>query len=164
MAAPGPCLACSSVSVVESVLLHYRLISERLAWISKGKPIIFDLQRLLTRTASTQPASDFLKRLFASSPSQTRSRFEATRSEVHELMKRIREAPQEYRQTSPISCEGYLYVQEKRKKLVLRMSFSCSWYLDCASPAWFLQDHRPSGQVGSNATVHLSKSRRSCTW
>lgn len=32
-------------------------------------------------------------------------------------MKRIREAPQEYRQTSPISCEGYLYVQEKRKKL-----------------------------------------------
>lgn len=62
------------------------------------------------------PGSDFLKRLFASSPSQTRSRFEATRSEVHELMKRIREAPQEYRQTSPISCEGYLYVQEKRKK------------------------------------------------
>lgn len=56
-----------------------------------------------------------LKHLFASSPSQTRSRFEATRSEVHELMKRIREAPQEYRQTSPISCEGYLYVQEKRK-------------------------------------------------
>lgn len=46
---------------------------------------------------------------------QTRSRFEGTRSEVYELMKRIREAPQEYRQTSPISCEGYLYVQEKRK-------------------------------------------------
>lgn len=48
-------------------------------------------------------------------PLQTRSRFEGTRSEVYELMKRIREAPQEYRQTSPISCEGYLYVQEKRK-------------------------------------------------
>lgn len=35
----------------------YSLISERLAWISKGKPIIFDLQQLLTRTFSTQPAS-----------------------------------------------------------------------------------------------------------
>lgn len=46
---------------------------------------------------------------------QTRSRFEGARSEVYELMKRIRETPQEYRQTSPISCEGYLYVQEKRK-------------------------------------------------
>lgn len=29
-------------------------------------------------------------------------------------MKRIKESPQEYRQTSPISSEGYLYVQEKR--------------------------------------------------
>ena len=48
-------------------------------------------------------------------PPQTRSRFEGARSEVYELMKRIREAPQEYRQTSPISSEGYLYVQEKRK-------------------------------------------------
>lgn len=146
----------------------YSLISERLAWISKGKPIVFDLQQLLTRTFSTQPASDFLKRLFASSPSQTRSRFEATRSEVHELMKRIREAPQEYRQTSPISCEGYLYVQEKRKKFVLQMSFSFSWYVEVVWPgvstAWFLQDHLPLGQVGSNVTVHLSKSRRSCTW
>jgi hypothetical protein len=48
-------------------------------------------------------------------PPQTRSRFEGARLEVNELMKRIREAPQEYRQTSPISSEGYLYVQEKRK-------------------------------------------------
>ncbi len=45
---------------------------------------------------------------------QTRNRFEGTRSEVYELMKRIKESPQEYRQTSPISSEGYLYVQEKR--------------------------------------------------
>lgn len=74
-----------------------------------------------------------LKRLFASSPSQTRSRFEATRSEVHELMKRIREAPQEYRQTSPISCEGYLYVQEKRKNIVLRASSSCGRFRDRVS-------------------------------
>lgn len=51
--------------------------------------------------------------------SQTRNRFEGARSEVYELMKRIREAPQEYRQTSPISCEGYLYVQEKRKTSVI---------------------------------------------
>lgn len=75
-----------------------------------------------------------LKRLFASSPSQTRSRFEATRSEVHELMKRIKEAPQEYRQTSPISCEGYLYVQEKRKNTVLQAS-SCGRFRDRVSPA-----------------------------
>lgn len=47
---------------------------------------------------------------------QTRSRFEGTRSEVYELLKRIKESPQEYRQTSPISSEGYLYMQEKRTK------------------------------------------------
>lgn len=45
---------------------------------------------------------------------QTRNRFEGTRSEVNELLKRIKESPLEYRQTSPISSEGYLYIQEKR--------------------------------------------------
>lgn len=89
------------------------------------------------------PGSDSLKRLFASSPSQTRSRFEATRSEVQELMKRIKEAPQDYRQTSPISCEGYLYVQEKRKNVALQVSSSCGRFWDRVSPVCWVSAGPP---------------------
>lgn len=46
-----------SVGVVGSELQHYTLIFERLEWISKGEPVIFDLQQLRTRAVSTQPRS-----------------------------------------------------------------------------------------------------------
>ncbi|XP_037545774.1 rho GTPase-activating protein 10 [Nematolebias whitei] len=59
---------------------------------------------------------DHYKRALQINIQNTRNRFEGTRSQVYELKKRIREAPQEYRQTSPISFEGYLYVQEKHEK------------------------------------------------
>uniref|UniRef100_A0A3B4YEM8 Rho GTPase activating protein 10 n=1 Tax=Seriola lalandi dorsalis TaxID=1841481 RepID=A0A3B4YEM8_SERLL len=65
---------------------------------------------------------DHYKRALQINIQNTRNRFEGARSEVYELMKRIRETPQEYRQTSPISCEGYLYVQEKRPP-----PFGSSW-------------------------------------
>ncbi|XP_036430809.1 rho GTPase-activating protein 10 isoform X3 [Colossoma macropomum] len=65
---------------------------------------------------------DHYKRALQINIQNTRSRFEGTRSEVYELMKKIKENPQEYRQTSPISSEGYLYVQEKRPP-----PFGSSW-------------------------------------
>uniref|UniRef100_A0A672Z1V8 Rho GTPase activating protein 10 n=1 Tax=Sphaeramia orbicularis TaxID=375764 RepID=A0A672Z1V8_9TELE len=83
----------------------------------------------------------------------TRSRFEATRSEVYELMKRIREGPQEYRQTSPISCEGYLYVQEKRPP-----PFGSSWILHMVT-----FDHRSGGKIGETESVTLKSCVRKTT-
>uniref|UniRef100_A0A672Z0T9 Rho GTPase activating protein 10 n=1 Tax=Sphaeramia orbicularis TaxID=375764 RepID=A0A672Z0T9_9TELE len=85
----------------------------------------------------------------------TRSRFEATRSEVYELMKRIREGPQEYRQTSPISCEGYLYVQEKRPP-----PFGSSWQKILHMVTF---DHRSGGKIGETESVTLKSCVRKTT-
>ncbi|RMC13676.1 hypothetical protein DUI87_08753 [Hirundo rustica rustica] len=45
----------------------------------------------------------------------TRNRFEGTRSEVEELMNKIRRNPQEHKRANHFTMEGYLYVQEKSK-------------------------------------------------
>ncbi|CAL8331370.1 unnamed protein product [Lota lota] len=95
----------------------------------------------------------------------TRSRFEGARSEVYELMKRIREAPQEYRQTSPISSEGYLYVQEKRPP-----PFGSSWvkrYCTFVKEQKILHmvtfDHRSGGKMGETESVTLKSCVRKTT-
>lgn len=46
---------------------------------------------------------------------QTRNRFEGTRSEVEELMNKIRQNPKDHKRASQFTAEGYLYVQEKSK-------------------------------------------------
>ncbi|XP_056892502.1 rho GTPase-activating protein 10 isoform X2 [Takifugu flavidus] len=112
-------------------------------------------------------AKDFehYKRALQINIQNTRSRFEATRSEVHELMKRIKEAPQEYRQTSPISCEGYLYVQEKRPP-----PFGSSWvkrYCTFVKEQKILHmvtfDHRSGGKLGETESVTLKSCVRKTT-
>jgi hypothetical protein len=50
---------------------------------------------------------------------QTRNRFEGTRSEVEELMNKIRQNPKDQKRASQFTAEGYLYVQEKSKRRVL---------------------------------------------
>ena len=50
-------------------------------------------------------------------PFQTRNRFEGTRSEVEELMNKIRQNPKDHKRASQFTAEGYLYVQEKSKSL-----------------------------------------------
>ncbi|KAF4792175.1 Rho GTPase-activating protein 10 [Turdus rufiventris] len=52
----------------------------------------------------------------------TRNRFEGTRSEVEELMNKIRRNPQEHKRANHFTMEGYLYVQEKRPA-----PFGSSW-------------------------------------
>uniref|UniRef100_A0A4W5MR23 Rho GTPase activating protein 10 n=1 Tax=Hucho hucho TaxID=62062 RepID=A0A4W5MR23_9TELE len=95
----------------------------------------------------------------------TRTRFEGTRVEVFELMKRIREVPQEYRQTSPISSEGYLYVQEKRPP-----PFGSSWvkrYCTFVKEQKILHmvtfDHRSGGKMGETESVTLKSCVRKTT-
>nr|XP_056711440.1 rho GTPase-activating protein 10 isoform X2 [Euleptes europaea] len=52
----------------------------------------------------------------------TRNRFEGTRSEVEELMNKIKRNPQEHKRANQFTIEGYLYVQEKRPA-----PFGSSW-------------------------------------
>ncbi|XP_034043547.1 rho GTPase-activating protein 10 isoform X2 [Thalassophryne amazonica] len=108
---------------------------------------------------------DHYKKALQINIQNTRSRFEGTRSEVHELMKRIRETPQEYRQTSPISCEGYLYVQEKRPP-----PFGSSWvkrYSTFVKEQKILHmvtfDHRSGGKIGETESVMLKSCIRKTT-
>ncbi|XP_051561529.1 rho GTPase-activating protein 10-like isoform X1 [Myxocyprinus asiaticus] len=100
---------------------------------------------------------DHYKKALQINIQNTRSRFEATRSEVYELMKRIKESPQEYRQTSPISSEGYLYIQEKRPPL-----FGSSWvkrYCTFVKEQKILHmitfDQRSVGKLGETDSVTL---------
>ncbi|KAK2817200.1 hypothetical protein Q5P01_025391 [Channa striata] len=108
---------------------------------------------------------DHYKRALQINIQNTRNRFEGTRSEVYELMKRIKEAPQEYRQTSPISCEGYLYVQEKRPP-----PFGSSWvkrYCTFVKEQKILHmvtfDHRSGGKIGETESVTLKSCVRKTT-
>uniref|UniRef100_A0A8D0B0V6 Rho GTPase-activating protein 10 n=1 Tax=Salvator merianae TaxID=96440 RepID=A0A8D0B0V6_SALMN len=52
----------------------------------------------------------------------TRNRFEGTRSEVEDLMNKIKQNPQEHKRANQFTMEGYLYVQEKRPA-----PFGSSW-------------------------------------
>lgn len=108
---------------------------------------------------------DHYKRALQINIQNTRSRFEGARSEVHELMKRIKDTPQEYRQTSPISFEGYLYVQEKRPP-----PFGSSWvkrYCTFVKEQKILHmvtfDHRSGGKIGETESVTLKSCIRKTT-
>ncbi|KAJ8000663.1 hypothetical protein DPEC_G00182700 [Dallia pectoralis] len=108
---------------------------------------------------------DHYKKALQINIQNTRSRFEGTRVEVFELMKRIREVPQEYRQTSPISSEGYLYVQEKRPP-----PFGSSWvkrYCTFVKEQKILHmvtfDHRSGGKIGETESVTLKSCVRKFT-
>ncbi|KAG7458783.1 hypothetical protein MATL_G00224280 [Megalops atlanticus] len=100
---------------------------------------------------------DHYKRALQINIQNTRSRFEGTRSEVVELMRKIKESPHDHRQTSPISIEGYLYVQEKRPP-----PFGSSWvkrYCTFVKEQKILHmitfDHRSGGKIGETESVTL---------
>ncbi|XP_072553934.1 rho GTPase-activating protein 10-like isoform X3 [Paramormyrops kingsleyae] len=105
---------------------------------------------------------DHYKRQLQINIQNTRSRFEGTRSEVEELMKKFKGAPREHRQISPISVEGYLYVQEKRPP-----PFGSSWvkrYCTYIKEQKVLHmvtfEHRSGGKIGETDSVTL----KSCSW
>uniref|UniRef100_A0A9J8D141 Rho GTPase-activating protein 10 n=2 Tax=Cyprinus carpio TaxID=7962 RepID=A0A9J8D141_CYPCA len=108
---------------------------------------------------------DHYKKALQINIQNTRSRFEGTRSEVFELMKRIKDSPQEYRQTSPISSEGYLYVQEKRPP-----PFGSSWvkrYSTFVKEQKILHmktfDQRSGGKLGETESVTIKSCVRKTT-
>ncbi|KAM8939053.1 rho GTPase-activating protein 10 [Pelodytes ibericus] len=87
----------------------------------------------------------------------TRNRFEGTRSEVEELMKKIQQCPQEHKRASPFTMEGYLYVQEKRPA-----PFGSSWVKhycmykkDSKTFTMFPYEHRSGGKIGDGESFTL---------
>ncbi|MCI4376054.1 hypothetical protein PGIGA_G00183720 [Pangasianodon gigas] len=108
---------------------------------------------------------DHYKRALQINIQNTRSRFEGTRSEVYELMKKIKEAPHDYRQTSRISSEGYLFVQEKRPP-----PFGSSWvkrYCTFVKEQKILHmityDPKSGGKFGETESVTLKSCVRKTT-
>ncbi|XP_049626151.1 rho GTPase-activating protein 10 [Suncus etruscus] len=91
----------------------------------------------------------------------TRNRFEGTRSEVEELMNKIRQNPKDHKRASQFTAEGYLYVQEKRPA-----PFGSSWvkhycmYRKAAKKFNIIPfEHRSGGKLGDGEAFFL----RECT-
>ncbi|XP_063776649.1 rho GTPase-activating protein 10 isoform X2 [Pseudophryne corroboree] len=87
----------------------------------------------------------------------TRNRFEGTRSEVEDLMTKIRKSPQEHKRVSPYTMEGYLYIQEKRPA-----PFGSSWVKhycmykkETKTFSMFPYEHRSGGKIGEGESFTL---------
>ncbi|XP_055502495.1 rho GTPase-activating protein 10 isoform X1 [Leucoraja erinacea] len=90
-----------------------------------------------------------------------RNRFEGTRSEVEDLMNKIRKNPHEHTRTTPFTTEGYLYLHEKRTG-----PFGSSWvkyyctYKKETKRFTMLQfDQRSGGKIGDEDAFIV----KSCT-
>uniref|UniRef100_A0A8I5NAK8 Rho GTPase-activating protein 10 n=1 Tax=Papio anubis TaxID=9555 RepID=A0A8I5NAK8_PAPAN len=89
----------------------------------------------------------------------TRNRFEGTRSEVEELMNKIRQNPKDHKRASQFTAEGYLYVQEKRPA-----PFGSSWvkhycmYRKAAKKFNMIPfEHRSGGKLGDGEVFFLKE-------
>ncbi|XP_069903566.1 rho GTPase-activating protein 10 isoform X4 [Oryctolagus cuniculus] len=89
----------------------------------------------------------------------TRNRFEGTRSEVEELMNKIRQNPKDHKRASQFTAEGYLYVQEKRPA-----PFGSSWvkhycmYRKAARKFNMIPfEHRSGGKLGDGEVFFLKE-------
>nr|XP_035150368.2 rho GTPase-activating protein 10 isoform X4 [Callithrix jacchus] len=89
----------------------------------------------------------------------TRNRFEGTRSEVEELMNKIRQNPKDHKRASQFTAEGYLYVQEKRPA-----PFGSSWvkhycmYRKAAKKFNMIPfEHRSGGKLGDVEVFSLKE-------
>ncbi|XP_030168810.1 rho GTPase-activating protein 10 isoform X3 [Lynx canadensis] len=90
---------------------------------------------------------------------ETRNRFEGTRSEVEELMNKIRQNPKDHKRASQFTAEGYLYVQEKRPA-----PFGSSWvkhycmYRKAAKKFNIIPfEHRSGGKLGDGEVFFLKE-------
>ncbi|XP_006930897.1 rho GTPase-activating protein 10 isoform X3 [Felis catus] len=90
---------------------------------------------------------------------ETRNRFEGTRSEVEELMNKIRQNPKDHKRASQFTAEGYLYIQEKRPA-----PFGSSWvkhycmYRKAAKKFNIIPfEHRSGGKLGDGEVFFLKE-------
>ncbi|XP_074723597.1 rho GTPase-activating protein 10 isoform X3 [Strix uralensis] len=88
----------------------------------------------------------------------TRNRFEGTRSEVEELMNKIRRNPQEHKRANHFTMEGYLYVQEKRPAPFGSswVKHYCTYRKDTKKFTMIPFEHRSGGKVGDEELFVLT--------
>ncbi|NXI96108.1 RHG10 protein, partial [Psophia crepitans] len=88
----------------------------------------------------------------------TRNRFEGTRSEVEELMNKIRRNPQEHKRANHFSMEGYLYVQEKRPAPFGSswVKHYCTYRKETKQFTMIPFEHRSGGKVGDEELFVLT--------
>ncbi|KAM6071656.1 rho GTPase-activating protein 10 isoform 2-T2 [Theristicus caerulescens] len=88
----------------------------------------------------------------------TRNRFEGTRSEVEELMNKIRRNPQEHKRRNQFTMEGYLYVQEKRPAPFGSswVKHYCTYRKETKKFTMIPFEHRSGGKVGDEELFILT--------
>uniref|UniRef100_A0A672UX75 Rho GTPase-activating protein 10 n=1 Tax=Strigops habroptila TaxID=2489341 RepID=A0A672UX75_STRHB len=88
----------------------------------------------------------------------TRNRFEGTRSEVEELMNKIRRNPQEHKRANHFTMEGYLYVQEKRPAPFGSswVKHYCTYRKETKKFTMIPFEHRSGGKVGDEELFVLT--------
>ncbi|KFO11731.1 Rho GTPase-activating protein 10, partial [Balearica regulorum gibbericeps] len=88
----------------------------------------------------------------------TRNRFEGTRSEVEELMNKIRKNPQEHKRANHFTMEGYLYVQEKRPAPFGSswVKHYCTYRKETKKFTMIPFEHRSGGKVGDEELFVLT--------
>uniref|UniRef100_A0A8C0FSN9 Rho GTPase activating protein 10 n=1 Tax=Bubo bubo TaxID=30461 RepID=A0A8C0FSN9_BUBBB len=88
----------------------------------------------------------------------TRNRFEGTRSEVEELMNKIRRNPQEHKRANHFTMEGYLYVQEKRPAPFGSswVKHYCTYRKETKKFTMIPFEHRSGGKVGDEELFILT--------
>ncbi|XP_053316669.1 rho GTPase-activating protein 10 [Spea bombifrons] len=87
----------------------------------------------------------------------TRNRFEGTRSEVEELLKKIQTNPQEHKRAGAFTMEGYLYVQEKRPAPFGSswVKHYCTYKKDSKTFTMYPFEHRSGGKIGDGENFTL---------
>ncbi|XP_010120615.1 PREDICTED: rho GTPase-activating protein 10, partial [Chlamydotis macqueenii] len=88
----------------------------------------------------------------------TRNRFEGTRSEVEELMNKIRRNPQEHKRANHFTMEGYLYVQEKRSAPFGSnwVKHYCTYRKETKKFSMIPFEHKSGGKVGDEELFILT--------
>uniref|UniRef100_A0A8C7EAN5 Rho GTPase-activating protein 10 n=1 Tax=Nothoprocta perdicaria TaxID=30464 RepID=A0A8C7EAN5_NOTPE len=88
----------------------------------------------------------------------TRNRFEGTRSEVEDLMNKIRRNPQEHKRVNHFTIEGYLYVQEKRPAPFGSswVKHYCTYRKETKKFTMIPFEHRSGGKVGDEELFILT--------
>ncbi|XP_075277216.1 rho GTPase-activating protein 10 isoform X1 [Opisthocomus hoazin] len=88
----------------------------------------------------------------------TRNRFEGTRSEVEELMNKIRRNPQEHKRANHFTMEGYLYVQEKRPAPFGSnwVKHYCTYRKETKKFTMVPFEHRSGGKIGDEELFVLT--------
>ncbi|EMP32242.1 Rho GTPase-activating protein 26, partial [Chelonia mydas] len=85
----------------------------------------------------------------------TRNRFEGTRSEVESLMRKMKENPDEHKNISPFTMEGYLYVQEKRHFGTSWVKHYCTYQRESKRITMVPFDQKSGGKGGEDEAVTL---------